>query len=108
MTGGRKIALMVWNLQIMESSNNNQEPFHAKLITPLWIVVDIVLAVIFFIFMYGIIDPHSTGEGELAIRIMTIGTTFCLTLVFWLALQLFRVTLTDQIRNNNDGTPRQK
>lgn len=90
----------------MEPSNDQKEPVHAKLISPIWIVVDIILAGIFFFFMFNLMKSFAPGETENTIRILGGITAFCLTLFFWLALQLFRVTLTDQIRNNNDGTPR--
>jgi hypothetical protein len=67
-----------------------------KLVTPASLAVDAILVIAFFIFMYGILSPHVPSNDPRMIMIWGALTTSCLTAVFWLALQMFRVTLRAQ------------
>ncbi len=68
-----------------------------KLIKPWEVVLDLVLAAGFFVFITSILLGHSPATDPL-VRYATAGFTgFCLTGVFWMAVQLFRVTLADQL-----------
>lgn len=67
-----------------------------KLVTPASLAVDAVLVVVFFAYMYGVLSPHVTSNDPKMIMIWGALTTSCLTGVFWLALQMFRVTLRAQ------------
>lgn len=69
-----------------------------SLISKLGIVIDIILSVIFFCIMTKILATHAPAETEKMRLIAGAFTSSCLTGVFWLTLQLFRVTLVDQLR----------
>jgi hypothetical protein len=71
-----------------------------KLATPVSLAVDAVLVAGFFFFMYGVLAPHVPSNDPRMIRLWGSITTLCLTGVFWLALQMFRVTLRAQRKAN--------
>jgi uncharacterized membrane-anchored protein len=63
-----------------------------NLTTPVSLVVDAVLVVVFFIYMYSVLSTHVPSTDPKMILIWGLYTTTCVTGVFWLALQMFRVT----------------
>lgn len=67
-----------------------------KLVTPVSLVVDLVLVVGFFAYMYGVIAPHVMSNDPKMIHLWGGLTTACMTGVFWLCIQMFRVTLKGQ------------
>ena len=67
-----------------------------KLVTPVSLAVDLVLVAAFFFYMYGVISPHVMSNDPRMIRLWGAITTSCLTAVFWLCIQMFRVTLRAQ------------
>lgn len=67
-----------------------------KLVTRSTLVVDCVLVPAFFIFMYWVVAPHVTSHDPAMIHLWGAITSCCLTAIFWLALQMFRVTLRGQ------------
>jgi hypothetical protein len=67
-----------------------------KLVTPLSLAVDAVLVIIFFIYMYGVTKTHVPSEDPAMIHLWGVLTSLCLSGVFWLAIQMFRVTLRGQ------------
>ncbi len=62
-----------------------------KLVTPMSLLVDAVLVILFFAYMYSVVKTHVTSSDPVNIAVWGAMTAFCLTLVFWLALQMFRV-----------------
>ncbi|HEY3754788.1 MAG TPA: hypothetical protein VGL42_01435 [Opitutaceae bacterium] len=62
-----------------------------KLVTPMSLLVDAILVVLFFAYMYSVLKTHVPSNDPTDIRIWGAITTLCLTGVFWLALQMFRV-----------------
>ncbi len=64
-----------------------------KLVTPLSLLVDLVLLVAFFAFMFGVLKSHVPSNDPKMINLWSALGTSCLTGVFWLALQMFRVVL---------------
>ena len=80
-----------------------------KLITTQGLIIDGVLSVLFFAFMMtpkigswvnpvGIIKHVPWTEAPQWVIVLSAAyCTLCLTLVFWMALCLFRVTLVDQL-----------
>jgi hypothetical protein len=71
-----------------------------KLVTPLGIVVDILLAVAFFVYMANVLVPHVPLQPQdypIAAPAITYATAACLAGVFWLALGCFRVTWKDYV-----------
>jgi hypothetical protein len=67
-----------------------------KLVTRGSLAVDAVLVVAFFTYMYGVVSTHVPSNDPGMIRLWGAITASCLTAVFWLALQMFRVVLRAQ------------
>ena len=67
-----------------------------KLTSPVSLLVDAVLVVVFFIYMYSVVSTHVPSTDPKMILIWGLYTSACLTGVFWLALQMFRVTYRAQ------------
>ena len=67
-----------------------------KLVTPLSLLVDAILVIAFFAYMYTVMIPHVPSYDKTDIVIFGGATAACLTGVFWLALQMFRVVLRAQ------------
>jgi hypothetical protein len=70
-----------------------------KLVTPLSLAIDAVLLAAFFIYMYSVVSTHVTSNDPRMIRLWGALTASCLTAVFWLALQMFRMVLRAQREN---------
>jgi hypothetical protein len=75
---------------------DNMKP---KLITKLAVVIDLVLTVVFFVWITSILKKHVpwSEAGETAVLLGAAYCGLCLAGVFWMALNLFRVTLADQM-----------
>jgi drug/metabolite transporter (DMT)-like permease len=56
-------------------------------------VIDTVLTVLFFVVMYVILRGHVPSYDPAMIALWAFLTSACITAVFWLALQMFKVTL---------------
>jgi hypothetical protein len=67
-----------------------------KLVTPASLAVDAVLVVIFFVYMYTVVSTHVPSKDHRMILFFGASCSACLTLVFWLALQMFRVVVKAQ------------
>jgi hypothetical protein len=67
-----------------------------KLVTPAGLAVDAVLAVAFFVYMYGVVSTHVPSKDHRMILLWGGLGSFCLTCVFWLTLQMFRVVYRAQ------------
>ena len=63
------------------------------------IVIDLVLTVLFFLFMREVLIPHVPSQDPLAVNIVSSMTSFCMSGVFWLAAGMFWVTLVDYQRS---------
>jgi hypothetical protein len=72
----------------------SQQP--GKSVTPVSLAVDAVLVVAFFALIYTLVAPHVPSND--AFWIVTWGglTAACMTSVFWLCIQMFRVVLKAQ------------
>jgi len=68
----------------------------AKLVTRTSLVVDVILVVAFFLYMYSVLSTHVPSNDRRMILVWGAICTSCLTALFWLALQMFRVTLRAQ------------
>jgi hypothetical protein len=62
-----------------------------KLVTPVSLVVDAVLVIAFFIYMYTVTSAHVPSSSHRMILFWGLACSSCITAVFWLALQMFRV-----------------
>jgi hypothetical protein len=64
-----------------------------KLVTRGSLVFDAVLMAVFFLFFFKILKSHVPATTPMWINIGAAYTASCLTGVFWLARQMFRVVL---------------
>ena len=76
-------------------SDNSDQP----LVTKKGIVTDLVLSLLFFLFMREVLVPHVPSQDPTAILIVSSMTSFCMTGVFWIAANMLRVTWVDYLRN---------
>jgi hypothetical protein len=67
-----------------------------KLVAPISLVVDTVLCVAFFALLFGLLRSHVPSHDPKMIALWAGLTAACLTAVFWLAVQMFRVVLRAQ------------
>jgi hypothetical protein len=67
-----------------------------KLLTPADLVIDLVLVVGFFIFMYFVVSSHVPSRDPFWIRTWGAVGSSCLTCLFWLAVQMLRVVVRAQ------------
>jgi hypothetical protein len=68
----------------------------SKLVTPATIALDAVLCIAFFIYMYGVVSTHVPSKDPHMILLWGGACSFCMTLVFWLTLQMFRAVVKAQ------------
>ena len=76
------------------SNDSNEQP----LISKKGIVIDLILTVLFFFYMRDVLIPHVPSEDPTAVNIVASMTSFCMSGVFWMAVNMFRVTLVDYQR----------
>jgi hypothetical protein len=67
-----------------------------KLVTPVSLAVDAVLVIVFFIYMYTVTSTHVPSLDRGMIVFWGLVCSSCLSAVFWLALQMFRVVVMAQ------------
>jgi len=72
-----------------------------KLTSPKTILFDLMLTGLFFLFMTWVLRPFVPAQTPFLIWFFAGFTALPLTGVFWLASQMFRVTLTDQLRRGD-------
>ncbi len=77
----------------------NKEVEEQKLVSKGGLVTDVVLSVAFFLFMRWVLAPHVPSQDPDTVAFMSSFTSLCLTLVFWLAASMLRVTWIDWSRN---------
>ncbi len=68
----------------------------AKLTSPVSLAVDAVLVVAFFVFLFGLLKSHVPSNDPKMIFLWAGLTAACMSGVFWLAIQMFRVVLSAQ------------
>ena len=64
-----------------------------KLTSPASLVVDAVLVIAFFLYIYSLVSVHVPSNDPKWILFWGGMCAACMTGVFWLALQMFRVVL---------------
>jgi hypothetical protein len=67
-----------------------------KLVTPLSLVVDLVLVAAFFVFLFSLLKSHVPSTDPKMITLWAALGTSCMTGVFWLCVQMFRVVFRAQ------------
>lgn len=68
----------------------------SKFTSPVSLVVDAVLVVGFFLFIYRIVAPHVPSNDKSMILLWGGLCSACMSGVFWLCVQMFRVVLRAQ------------
>ncbi len=76
-----------------------------KLTTPISLIIDSVLVVVFFAFLFSVLRSHVPSSDPAMIALWAGLAAGCLSGVFWLAIQMFRVVLREQ-RSAKAGNPR--
>ena len=79
----------------------SKEDQEQKLVSKGGIITDGVLAVCFFLFMRWVLKPHVPSVDDDSIALVASFTSLCLTLVFWLAASMLRVTWVDWHRRKD-------
>ena len=69
-----------------------------KLTSPVSLVVDVVLVGAFFAFLYTLVAPHVPSRDPKMIMLFGGLCAACMSGVFWLAVQMFRVVLKAQLQ----------
>ncbi len=67
-----------------------------KLVTPVTLIIDLVLLVAFFAYMFTVMRSHVPSDNPKMILLWAALTAACLTGVAWLALQMVRVVFRAQ------------
>ena len=67
-----------------------------KLTSPASLLVDAVLVVAFFLFIYTVVAPHVPSNDKSMILLWGGLCAACMSGVFWLCIQMFRVVLKAQ------------
>lgn len=67
--------------------------------SPVSLLVDAVLVIGFFLFMYTVVAPHVPSNDKFWIVTWGALTSACMSGVFWLCIQMFRVVLRAQLRD---------
>ena len=67
-----------------------------KSVTPVSLAVDAILVIAFFVFIYTVVAPHVPSNDGRMVRLWGGLTAACMTGVFWLCIQMFRVVLRAQ------------
>ena len=81
------------------SDESNEQP----LISRTGLLIDAILSIAFFLFMTYVLMPHVPSEDPTTVKIVAGMTSFCMTGVFWLAANMFRVTYVDFQRTRKDN-----
>ena len=67
-----------------------------KLTSPVSLVVDAVLVLAFFVYLYTLVASHVPSRDPFWIMVWAGLCAACMSGVFWLAIQMFRVVLRAQ------------
>ncbi len=68
----------------------------SKLVTPVSLIVDAVLVLGFFVFMFTLFKIHVPSNDPKMIVLFAALAAACISGVFWLAIQMFRVVYRAQ------------
>lgn len=67
-----------------------------KFTTPVSLAVDAVLTLACFAYLYTIVAPHVPSNDRNMVLLWGVLTAACMSGVFWLCIQMFRVVLRAQ------------
>ncbi|AHF89424.1 hypothetical protein OpiT1DRAFT_01682 [Opitutaceae bacterium TAV1] len=71
-----------------------------KLATPVSVLIDAILVIGFFTFMFSILRSHVPSNDPAMIALWAGLAAACMSGTFWLAIQMFRVVLRAQRERN--------
>ncbi len=71
-------------------------PSETKSVTPVSLAVDAVLVLAFFAYLYHLVSPHVPSNDPKWIMIWGGLCAACMSGVFWLCIQMFRVVFRAQ------------
>jgi len=71
-----------------------------KFTTPTSLVVDAFLVIGFFTYLFSVLKGHVPSNDPKMINLWAALTSACITSVFWLAIQMFRVVFRAQREAN--------
>jgi len=71
-------------------------PAAKKTVSPISLVVDAVLVLGFFAFIFSLLKSHVPSNNPLMVMLWAGLSAACMSGVFWLAIQMFRVVLKAQ------------
>lgn len=72
------------------------EQSEKKFVTPASILINAVLVIGFFIYMFGVLKPHVPSTDPKMINLWAALTSACLSGTFWICIQMFRVVYRAQ------------
>ncbi len=72
------------------------QPTETKLVTPASLFVDLILVGTFFAIMFCVLRSHVPSDDIRVVFAWSALTATCMSGVFWLVLQMFRVVLRAQ------------
>jgi hypothetical protein len=67
-----------------------------KLVSPVSLVVDAILVIAFFAFMFKVLAPHVPSNDKSSVALWAGLTAACMSGVFWLCIQMCRVVYRAQ------------
>jgi hypothetical protein len=70
-----------------------------KHVTAGTILVDAILSIAFFLFLYSLVSTHVPSSDKTMIMLWGGLCAACMTGVFWLCIQMFRVVLRAQLES---------
>lgn len=79
------------------SDSSSNEIKLTKLTTPVGMVIDAILVIGFFAFLYTLLESHVPSNDPKMVVLFAVLTAGCMSGVFWLAIQMFRVVLSAQL-----------
>lgn len=65
--------------------------------TPVSLIVDAILVILFFVGIYSLVSSHVPSTDKAMIMLWGGLTAACMSCVFWLCIQMFRVVLRAQL-----------
>ncbi|MEI6860938.1 MAG: hypothetical protein WCL04_01635 [Verrucomicrobiota bacterium] len=72
-------------------------PAQTSSVTPVNLLVDFVLVAAFFTLIYSLLRSHVPSDNPDNVRLWATLGTACMSGVFWLCIQMFRVVLRAQL-----------
>lgn len=90
------IANFPWTKPRLSVSFTTMSQPETKLTSPVSLAVDAILVLAFFLFIYSLVSTHVPSNDPQMIRLWGVLCSACMSGVFWLCIQMFRVVLRAQ------------